>query len=317
MDGMSHMRDILGGHNSPTAAPTLSSASSGSHEHKHWYSRGIFIIPATLVVTLLLVGGAFHIWVMRRMRDMRNKKDKDKYGDPSNKDLDYNYGLEDGTYQHNRNKETDALLGAGQYGSGASTFSPHRDISNVINSPFSDGFDSPLKSSTGISTRLDFSPVTPSIAENSGTDKKASAALATAKFLDFDMGNGNIDKPGVLRRFADIMKGGVVLSLYTLKGPKPVLFSMLNGEVRWQAVKMAQKRYKLGLKDIVNVEKGKITNNFARSTSGEEANCFSLLTSKTTLDLEASCEVDRNCLVIGFQAACKQQSELNEGDAFL
>jgi|MDTB01.1.fsa_nt_gb hypothetical protein len=305
----------MGGGSSPTAAPS-SSAGPSTNSHKHWYERGMFIVPATLVVTLLLVGGVFHFWVVRRMREKRNKKDKEKYGDPSNKDLDYNYGLEDGTFQQSRNTERDALLGTGQYGSGANTFSPQRDNSNIINSPFSDGFDSPLRSSTGISTRLDFSPVTPSIAENSEL-KKASASLATAKFLDFDMGNGTVDEPGVLSRFADIMKGGVVLSLHTLKGPKPVLFSMLNGEVRWQAVKMAQKRYKLGLRDIVNIEKGKITNNFARSQTGEDAHCFSLLTSKTTLDLEASCEVDRNCLVLGFRHHCKQQSELKEGDAFL
>ena len=49
-----------------------------------------------------------------------------------------------------------------------------------------------------------------------------------------------------------------MISLHTLKGPKPVLFSMLNGEVRWQAVKLAQKRYKLSLKDITSVEEGKI-----------------------------------------------------------
>jgi len=304
---------------SPTAAPTSFSAASESYSsHKHWYQRGMFIVPATLVVAMLLVGGFFHFWVMRRMRNKKGKKDRDKYGNPSNRDLDYNYGLEDGFQNHglDKNKETDALLGGGTYGSNSSTFSPQRDNSNVINSPFGDGFNSPLKSSTGISTRLDFSPVTPSIAENSTTNQ-SSAALATAKFLDFDIGNGNVDEPGVLRRFPDIMKGGIVLSLHTLKGPKPVLFSMLNGEVRWQAVKMAQKRYKLGLKDIVNIEKGKITNNFARSPTGDEYNCFSLLTSKTTLDLEASCEVDRNCLVLGFRHYCKQHNELSEGDTFL
>ena len=123
-----------------------------------------------------------------------------------------------------------------------------------------------------------------------------------------------------MRNFADILKVGLVLSLHTLKGPKPVLFTMLNGEVRWQAVKMAQKRYKIAMKDIHNVEEGKLTDNFARSPSGDELRCFSLITAKTTLDLEASCEVDRNCLVFGFRhhiRSSKTDQASETEDAFL
>ena len=57
----------------------------------------------------------------------------------------------------------------------------------------------------------------------------------------------------------------------------------------------------------------------ARSTAGDESRCFSLLTAKTTLDLEASCEVDRNCLVHGFRHLIKQHNSANSSgeDAFL
>ena len=71
------------------------------------------------------------------------------------------------------------------------------------------------------------------------------------------------------------------------------------------------KRYKLKLTDIVNVEAGKLTNNFALSAKGEESCCFSLLTAKTTLDLEASCDVDCKCLVLGFWHFLKKNVENN------
>lgn len=316
-----------------TQAPSSSLGSSDSTDtvKQHWYEKGAFIIPATLVVTLLLVGAAFHYWVLRKMRRKQENSGgfKDKTGGSGsymNDDLEYNYGLDSQDHE----KETDALLRGRGYGT--TTSSPARD-GRFINSPFADGFDSgrsPLKVNhkQGFPTRggNDFNPVAPRIEEGKTPEDSPiketsdnSAALANAKFLNFDMGNGNIDESGVLRSFADILKIGMVLSLYTLKGPKPVLFTMLNGEVRWQAAKMAQKRYKLSLKDIHNVEEGKLTDNFARSTTGDESRCFSLLTAKTTLDLEASCEVDRNCLVSGFRYLIKQHNSGNSSgeDAFL
>ena len=320
---------------SVTLTPTSLSASgdSGDTQKQQWYEKGSFIIPATLVASLLLVGAVFHFWVLRKMRRKQMKQGgfNDKTGGSyMNDDLEYNYGLDN----QDNERETDALLGGRGYGTTAN--SPARD-GRFINSPFVDGFDngrSPLKvnQKQGLTTRVkEFNPVAPTIDEGRSPDdgnvKDArgvfptdnNAALANAKFLNFDMGNKTIDENGVIRNFEDILKTGMVLSLHTLKGPKPVLFTMLNGEVRWQAAKMAQKRYKLSLKDIHNVEEGKLTDNFARSTAGDESRCFSLLTAKTTLDLEASCEIDRNCLVHGFRYLIKQHNSANSSgeDAFL
>ena len=75
---------------------------------------------------------------------------------------------------------------------------------------------------------------------------------------------------------------------------------MQNNEVRWQAAKLAQKRYKLPLRDINSVELGKTTTNFERSIVTHNDLCFSLTTKKTTLDLECVNKNDRDCLVIGF-----------------
>lgn len=64
---------------------------------------------------------------------------------------------------------------------------------------------------------------------------------------------------GLMSRFVSIMSNGIVCNLYTTKGPKPILLSLIGYEVRWQSVKSAQKRYKLHLKDIISVEIGKQT----------------------------------------------------------
>ncbi len=64
---------------------------------------------------------------------------------------------------------------------------------------------------------------------------------------------------GLMSRFIPIISNGIVCNLHTTKGPKPILLSLVGYEVRWQAVKSAQKRYKLHLRDVLSVEVGKQT----------------------------------------------------------
>jgi len=104
-------------------------------------------------------------------------------------------------------------------------------------------------------------------------------------------------------RFQSILSTGIVTNLHTTKGPKPVVLSMVGNEVRWQAVKTAQKRYKLNLRDVISVEIGKQTSNFVKSRIADDDLCFSLVTQKTTLDLEANNKIERDSLVRGFQIA--------------
>ena len=64
---------------------------------------------------------------------------------------------------------------------------------------------------------------------------------------------------GLMSRFIPIISNGIVCNLHTTKGPKPILLSLVGYEVRWQAIKSAQKRYKLHLRDVLSVEVGKQT----------------------------------------------------------
>lgn len=110
-------------------------------------------------------------------------------------------------------------------------------------------------------------------------------------------------------KFQYIMSKGIQISLFTSKGPRPILLTLIEYEIRWQAVKAAKKRYKLHLKDIIGIEKGKKTMNFSKNISSNDMNCFSLLTNRTTLDLEVNSFIDRDCLVIGFQKKLMEVKE--------
>ena len=122
--------------------------------------------------------------------------------------------------------------------------------------------------------------------------------------------------------FASVMSAGLVLSLHTSNGPRPINMSMIGDEVRWQAAKQPNgskvKRYKLNLLDVMFVDVGKQSGHFqdveaaAKRSSqpirnGDDGEvdsdtlCFALVTQKTSLYLEAATKVDRDCLVRGFQ----------------
>jgi hypothetical protein len=121
--------------------------------------------------------------------------------------------------------------------------------------------------------------------------------------------------------FASVMSAGLVLSLHTSNGPRPINMSMIGDEVRWQAAKQPNgskvKRYKLNLLDVMFVDVGKQSGHFQdveaakrspqptrSSDEGEtdsDSSCFALVTQKTSLYLEAATKVDRDCLVRGFQ----------------
>jgi hypothetical protein len=122
-------------------------------------------------------------------------------------------------------------------------------------------------------------------------------------FRASDLGGGSENDAALFPRFQSILSTGIVTNLHTTKGPKPVVLSMVGNEVRWQAVKTAQKRYKLNLRDVISVEIGKQTSNFVKSRIADDDLCFSLVTQKTTLDLEANNKIERDSLVRGFQIA--------------
>ena len=124
-------------------------------------------------------------------------------------------------------------------------------------------------------------------------------------------------------QFTLLMSEGVVLKLHTTYGPRTVSLKIVDDDVRWQAVHQSTykvKRYKLHLSDVVSVESGKqeghlqtqetIISNEDQDKFGTEKCtskcdfndlCFSLVTQKTSLYLEASSMSERDYLVRGFQ----------------
>ena len=138
------------------------------------------------------------------------------------------------------------------------------------------------------------------------TKKSATLSIASEvpKFSNDDLQDN--EEATLMKKFTAIMAAGVVISLHTTKGPKPVLLSLVGDEVRWQAVKTAQKRYKLNLRDVTYVTAGKTTSNFSRARMADDRLCFSLLTNKTTLDLESSSTLERDCLHRGFKVAVER-----------
>ena len=131
-----------------------------------------------------------------------------------------------------------------------------------------------------------------------------------------DGANAGVDVVEALARFTRVLREGVVVKLYTQKGPKPVLFTMAEGEVRWQAASNANKRYKLSVGDITTIETGKKTSNFLKvGTAAAEESCLSILTSRTTLDLEVASVVDRDCLVIGFREAIAEHHRISSSNS--
>jgi hypothetical protein len=138
---------------------------------------------------------------------------------------------------------------------------------------------------------------------------------------------GNCLKDGndtmLMLAFTSVVSMGIVIVLHTTQGPRHVVLTMVGDEVRWQSVKQTNnkiKRYKLNLEDVMFVEIGKQLGHFQnleeRSAidcdSGNICDdhdiatqfdhlCFSLVTKKSSLHLEAASKLDRDSLVRGFQ----------------
>lgn len=258
----------------PSKAPTLSPQLLVAlpSEGEPWYSSDAFIISAVLVGVFLLVGGALKFWWMTTTNKSRDVDDA-VTGLPSKGGrFDAEKGhLSHAAYEpYNAASESASLLGTGagmnSSSNGSQSVLAPPALKKAV-APFSIGAETPKFSTDDLQ--------------------------ATEEAL-------------LMRKFTVIMAAGVVISLHTTKGPKPVLLSLVGDEVRWQAVKTAQKRYKLNLRDVTYVTQGKTTSNFGRASCADDRLCFSLLTTKTTLDLEASSTLERDCLCKGFKVAVEK-----------
>eukprot|EP01041_Mallomonas_annulata_P010910 gene10910-22773_t len=130
-------------------------------------------------------------------------------------------------------------------------------------------------------------------------------AYEASELIKEEEGVDNDDSDKVLLQvFESVLIEGIVLILHTIKGPKQVKLFLSDNEVRWKSIKskINRKTYKLNLSEIVTVEAGKTTENFQRKTAlaAMDDNCFSLVTSRYSVDLEASSKVERDALLYGF-----------------
>lgn len=264
----------------PSKAPTLSPLLLVElpAQGEPWYSSDAFIISAVLLGVFLLVGGALRFWWMTSANKGRDVDDA-VTGLPSKQ-------------------------GGGRFDSEKG----HHHMSHAAYEPYNAASESAslLGASAGTNSSSQAGLAPPAL-------KKGVAPFSIGsempKFSTDDL--QATEEALLMRKFTVIMAGGVVISLHTTKGPKPVLLSLVGDEVRWQAVKTAQKRYKLNLRDVTFVTQGKTTSNFGRASCADDRLCFSLLTNKTTLDLEASSTLERDCLCKGFKVAVEKSKGIS------
>lgn len=259
----------------PTGGPSLE-VSSGSAAAEPWYSSDAFIVSCVLIGVFLIVGAALKFWWMTKASKAR------------------------GEFEN-----SDGSLGSG-FGGSNSGFMPGKGQARFDSEK--GGYDYGAAESaallgSGGSSSAAAAVATLSSSSGAASKKPAVAAFSITtelpKFSQEDLQDA--EEATLAKKFAAVMAAGIVISLHTTKGPKPVLLSLVGDEVRWQAVKTAQKRYKLNVRDVTYVTAGKTTSNFSRARMADDRLCFSLLTNKTTLDLEASSTLERDCLHKGFK----------------
>jgi len=262
----------------PTEAPvTAVSSSSSSSSGEAWYDSDAFIVSAVLVGVFLIVGAALKYWWMTTA----------------------NRGKELGT-------DSVGIGKGGRFGDSdkASTSSyDYAESASLLGTAAGRG--------PSLATAQAGAALSAAAAAAAAAKKPvASFSIATEvpKFSSDDLQDS--EEATLMKKFTAVMAAGVVISLHTTKGPKPVLLSLVGDEVRWQAVKTAQKRYKLNLRDVTYVTSGKTTSNFSRARMADDRLCFSLLTNKTTLDLEASSTLERDCLWRGFKVAVERSKSI-------
>jgi hypothetical protein len=112
----------------------------------------------------------------------------------------------------------------------------------------------------------------------------------------------------LMNTFVAVISQGIIVKLHNSKGSKDIKIFLQNNLIRWHSISPKSiifgKRYKLFLDDIKRIEYGKKTSNFTKGTSllTPDDFCFSIITDKTSLDVEVSSKVERDSLAQGFSA---------------
>lgn len=99
----------------------------------------------------------------------------------------------------------------------------------------------------------------------------------------------------------EFFASGKVLELHTSKGKKTVEISLAGTDLRWKTINdIFPKKFKLEIKTVTNIEIGKKTENFKKINALDDV-CLSLISDKTTLDIESRSKADRDIMADGFR----------------
>jgi len=326
----------------PTFGPTpvIKSQTDGKTSETNTGESNVIVVPIIILSVFLLLFVAFRVALRRKWLHhppvISNKRGVSTHEKATPHKNNMNDDLEYGAIDENY-KETDSLLARNSYGSvgeigdsmalkrGGSQQNNNnnttrsdllKNYNNTYATPNREGITAATgagliqANSNGGNSIHSSSPITPvSAALSSMRDTSKDGQLCIFKDVMYNNnGNGtDINIDSAIDRFSYVMKEGIVLQLHTTKGPKGVLFSMSESEIKWQAAKSATKRYKLNLKEVTTIEAGKQTSNFKKvGQTAPEERCLSILTSRTTLDLEAMNSIDRDCLIIGLRDAVEK-----------
>ena len=107
----------------------------------------------------------------------------------------------------------------------------------------------------------------------------------------------------------EFLVNGKIIDLHTSKGKKTVELSLSGTDVKWKTINdIFPKKFKLDLKTVYEVEIGKKTQNFRKSLVSDDV-CLSLVSDKSTLDMETKNIIDRDIMYQGFLEMVENMKE--------
>jgi hypothetical protein len=128
---------------------------------------------------------------------------------------------------------------------------------------------------------------------------RRSMSFPLAEFRSEHLAGTTRSDSELLNTLSKILSSGTGITLHSTKGPRLVRLFLIGDELKWESANAtaSSKRYRMKLSEILSIYSGKSTTNLKGAYSAADNCCLSLITQGSSLDLEASCELDRNCFV--------------------
>ena len=147
---------------------------------------------------------------------------------------------------------------------------------------------------------------------NSAEVSESSSLLSSEADLSDSKSDDKTCDSALKSTFVSVLNEGVTLKMHREKGLILIRMSLSGTELKWKTKKLfARKTHSLSLNDILFIESGKQTS-MLRKPAAELVSsdiCFSLITSGSTFDFEASSKIERDVLVQGFAMIVAEAKE--------